>query len=68
MEAFSGFAEKNGFPDKPPALPNLGLADMIAGLSGAFATLAAVRDLLALTRAEAEQWGLIVRESRMKVD
>lgn len=45
IEAFSGFAEKNGFPDKPPALPNLGLADMIAGLSGAFATLAAVREV-----------------------
>ena len=45
VEAFSGFAEKNGFPDKPPALPNLGLADMIAGLSGAFATLAAVREV-----------------------
>ena len=46
VEAFSGFAEKNGFPDKPPALPNLGLADMIAGLSGAFATLAAVREVV----------------------
>lgn len=45
VEAFSGFAERNGFPDKPPALPNLGLADMIAGLSGAFATLAAVREV-----------------------
>lgn len=45
VEAFSGFAQRNGFPDKPPALPNLGLADMIAGLSGAFATLAAVRRL-----------------------
>ena len=45
VEAFSGFAQKNGFPDKPPALPNLGLADMIAGLSGAFATLAAVREV-----------------------
>ena len=45
VEAFSGFAEKNGFADKPPALPNLGLADMIAGLSGAFATLAAVREV-----------------------
>ena len=45
IEAFSGFAERNGFPDKPPALPNLGLADMIAGLSGAFATLAAVREV-----------------------
>lgn len=45
LEAFSGFAERNGFPDKPPALPNLGLADMIAGLSGAFATLTAVREV-----------------------
>jgi crotonobetainyl-CoA:carnitine CoA-transferase CaiB-like acyl-CoA transferase len=45
VEAFSGFAEKNGFPDMPPALPNLGLADMIAGLSGAFATMAAVREV-----------------------
>jgi len=44
VEAFSGFAEKNGFPDKPPALPNLGLADMVAGMSGAFATLAALRE------------------------
>lgn len=45
VEAFSGFAEKNGFPDKPPALPNLGLADMIAGLSGAYATLVALREV-----------------------
>lgn len=45
VEAFSGFAQKNGFPDKPPALPNLGLADMVAGLSGAFATLAALREV-----------------------
>ena len=45
VEAFSGFAEKNGFPDKPPALPNLGMADMIAGLSGAFATLVALREV-----------------------
>jgi len=45
VEAFSGFAEKNGFPDKPPALPNLGLADMIAGLSGAYATMVALREV-----------------------
>lgn len=43
IEAMSGFAAKNGFADKPPALPNLALADMVAGLSGAFATLAALR-------------------------
>src|SRR4051812_30952447 len=36
IEAMSGFAAKNGFADKPPALPNLALADMVAGLSGAF--------------------------------
>ena len=45
VEAFSGFAEKNGFSDKPPALPNLGLADMIAGLSGSFATMVALREV-----------------------
>jgi len=45
IEAFSGFAERNGHPDGPPTLPNLGLADMIAGLSGAFATLAALREV-----------------------
>lgn len=45
VEALSGFAEKNGFPDKPPVLPNLGLADMIAGLAGAAATLTALREV-----------------------
>ena len=43
IEAMSGFAAKNGFADKPPALPNLALADMVAGLSGAFATMVALR-------------------------
>lgn len=45
VEALSGFAERNGFPDKPPALPGLGLADMIAGLTGAAATLTALREV-----------------------
>lgn len=45
VEAFSGFAEKNGFPDKPPALPNLGLADMIAGLAGVGAAMFALREV-----------------------
>lgn len=45
IEAFSGFAEKNGFADKPPALPNLGLADMIAGLAGASSTMFALREV-----------------------
>lgn len=44
IEAMSGFAAKNGFADKPPALPNLALADMVAGLSGAFAAVVALRE------------------------
>ena len=43
VEAMSGFAHLNGFPDRPPALPPLALADMIAGMQGAFATLTALR-------------------------
>jgi crotonobetainyl-CoA:carnitine CoA-transferase CaiB-like acyl-CoA transferase len=43
VEAASGFAAKNGFADKPPVLPNMALADMVAGLSGAFATMVALR-------------------------
>jgi crotonobetainyl-CoA:carnitine CoA-transferase CaiB-like acyl-CoA transferase/citrate lyase beta subunit len=43
-EAMSGFASKNGFADRPPALPNMALADMIAGLYGAFAVLVARRE------------------------
>ena len=38
VEAMSGFASKNGFADKPPALPNFALADMVSGIQGAFAT------------------------------
>jgi len=44
VEAMSGFASKNGFPDRPPVLPNMALADMVAGLYGAFAVLLAVRE------------------------
>ena len=43
VEAMSGFAHLNGFPDKPPALPPLATADMVAGLYGAFAVVAALR-------------------------
>jgi crotonobetainyl-CoA:carnitine CoA-transferase CaiB-like acyl-CoA transferase len=32
VEAMSGFASKNGFGDRPPVLPPLALADMVAGL------------------------------------
>jgi crotonobetainyl-CoA:carnitine CoA-transferase CaiB-like acyl-CoA transferase len=45
VEAMSGFASRNGFADREPVLPPLALADMIAGLSGAMATLAAVREI-----------------------
>ena len=43
VEAMSGFAYLNGFPDKPPALPPLALADMIAGVYGAAGVLTALR-------------------------
>jgi formyl-CoA transferase len=45
VEAMSGFAAMNGFPDREPLLPPLAMADMIAGLSGAAATLVAVREI-----------------------
>ena len=43
VEGMSGFASKNGFEDREPVLPPLALADMIAGLYGAFAVLTALR-------------------------
>ena len=42
-EAMSGFAALNGEPDGPPLLPPLALADGVAGLTTAFAVLAALR-------------------------
>ena len=45
VEAMSGFAAMNGFSDRPPVLPPLALADMIAGLYGSFAVLAATRHI-----------------------
>jgi crotonobetainyl-CoA:carnitine CoA-transferase CaiB-like acyl-CoA transferase len=45
IEGMSGFAAKNGFEDRPPVLPPLALADMIAGLSGAMAVLTALREI-----------------------
>jgi crotonobetainyl-CoA:carnitine CoA-transferase CaiB-like acyl-CoA transferase len=45
VEAMSGFAARNGFEDREPVLPPLALADMIAGLSGAMATVIAVRNV-----------------------
>ena len=43
VEAMSGFASRTGFPDREPVLPPLALADMIAGVYGAFATVTALR-------------------------
>jgi crotonobetainyl-CoA:carnitine CoA-transferase CaiB-like acyl-CoA transferase len=45
VEAMSGFASRNGFDDRPPVLPPLAMADMIAGLYGAMATVIAVRHI-----------------------
>ena len=41
-EAMSGFASITGQPDGPPTLPPFGLADGIAGISGALAVMMAV--------------------------
>jgi len=41
-EAMSGFASITGQPDGPPTLPPFGLADGIAGVSGALAVMMAV--------------------------
>lgn len=45
IEGFSGFAHKHRDAGGAPTLPNLAMADMITGLSGAFATMAALREV-----------------------
>ncbi len=45
IEGFSGFAHKHRDGQGAPQLPNLALADMVTGLTGAFATLAALREV-----------------------
>ena len=45
VEGFSGFADMNGFADREPVLPPMYLADTIAGLTGAFAAMAALREV-----------------------
>ena len=42
IEGMSGFAAMTGWSDKPPLLPPLALADMIAGITGFGGVLAAV--------------------------
>jgi crotonobetainyl-CoA:carnitine CoA-transferase CaiB-like acyl-CoA transferase len=53
-EAMSGFADTNGAADGPPVLPQWPLADGVAALAGAFATMVALR------HAEATGQGQIV--------
>jgi crotonobetainyl-CoA:carnitine CoA-transferase CaiB-like acyl-CoA transferase len=43
VEGMSGYADLNGFPDSPPCLPPLAMADMIAGLYAAVGLLTALR-------------------------
>src|SRR5262249_20552256 len=41
----SGYAAKTGFADRAPVLPPTALADMVAGLYGAYATMVALREV-----------------------
>tara|TARA_R110000787_G_scaffold152035_1_gene265788 strand:- start:29893 stop:31140 length:1248 start_codon:yes stop_codon:yes gene_type:complete len=45
IEAMSGFATRNGFDDREPVLPPLALADMIAGMQGAYSVMVALREV-----------------------
>ena len=45
VEAMSGFASMNGFPDREPLLPPTHLADAIAGLYGAASAMIALREV-----------------------
>lgn len=45
IEGFAGFAEMNGFADREPVLPPIYLADTVAGLTGAFSAMAALREV-----------------------
>jgi crotonobetainyl-CoA:carnitine CoA-transferase CaiB-like acyl-CoA transferase len=42
VEAMSGFAAKTGYADRPPVLPPTALADMVAGIEGAYAVMVAL--------------------------
>ena len=45
VEGMSGYAAKTGFPDREPVLPPTALADMVAGLYGAYAVMVALREI-----------------------
>ena len=44
VESMSGYASRTGFADREPVLPPTALADMVAGLYGAFAMMVALRE------------------------
>src|SRR6202163_892090 len=43
IESMSGYAARTGFADREPVLPPTALADMVAGVHGAFAVMVALR-------------------------
>jgi crotonobetainyl-CoA:carnitine CoA-transferase CaiB-like acyl-CoA transferase len=43
VESMSGYASRTGFADREPVLPPTALADIVAGLYGAFAVMVALR-------------------------
>jgi crotonobetainyl-CoA:carnitine CoA-transferase CaiB-like acyl-CoA transferase len=43
VEGMSGLASRTGFPDRPPLLPSFPMADMVAGMMGAFSAVCALR-------------------------
>ena len=45
VESMSGYAARTGFTDREPVLPPTALADMVAGLYGAFAVMVALREV-----------------------
>ncbi len=45
IEGISGFASMNGFADREPVLPPIYLADMTAGLYGAYGVMVALREV-----------------------
>ncbi|MGE5268936.1 MAG: CaiB/BaiF CoA transferase family protein [Thiohalocapsa sp.] len=45
VESMSGYAARTGFADREPVLPPTALADMVAGLYGAFAVMVALREV-----------------------
>ncbi len=45
IEGFSGYAHKHSDGQGVPQLPHLAMADMVTGLTGAFATLTALREV-----------------------